>query len=1207
LTPGVSVVVPCFNLGHLLEEAVDSVLSQTYTDYEIIVVDDGSEDRTTREVLRGLPARGVAIIRGPHQGVSRTRNLGLEQAKGKYVSFLDGDDRLAPMFLEHTTALLDLDPRLGFASCWLRAFGETSFRWEPERCRFPWLLAEDTVCTAALTRRSALLDVGGYDDDPRLEGFEDWDLAISLVARGHYGEIVREPLFLYRQRPGSLTSWCLSPANHMKVFARLLDKYADVYQVHAEGVANAIGARIAEFEASWPGGAPPRPDVTSGAGNWRSTLFALERHRRELEQESSRRFGPVPVTGVDPIDWGSLRSTQPVSETWGLDRGTAVDRYYIQQFLSDHADLIRGDVLEVKDPGYTHQFGVTARSATVVDVDESNARATLFADLSGTEALPPASFDCVVMTQTLHLIYDVASVLENLRRALRPGGSLLVTLPCLSRIDYELGLDNDFWRFTPAAARRLFVPLFGAEDVSITAFGNVLADTAFLQGAAAEDLTAAELDVVEPYFPLLVAVCARQPGAQSASASSPARHVTGCVDEVSCRRVLGWAYNAAVPEQRLHLELRSDDELVATTWADRPRDDLAEAGIADGRVAFAFDLTEPIHDAKLVVTASGESVPLPGPAANPSCICELVALNVATRLEFHVDSPGSGQTLDFPRAELLGWGMCATAPVTSIELSHDGTVFRAVAVDRPRPDLAAAFPDRPWAGTAGFSAQLSLLAMSREFHIELTAVLADGSRVAMQTLAGAAPAPAPHTVVVLETQRDELPLDSATFAQDTPPERVLVIGGEAPPEHPGMVAAAGVNVALDNREAMVWLADGRAEVSADFLSTAAALLREDSTLAFVTAGPAAARDHGLSTVLSGARLGSTILFRGAAIANVGGADQAAPGVPVAEWDLAVRIVAAGGRGGTVASAPDAAVTIPERAGEDGVRWMFAKHANLYSQNLKQVLLAEEAHLQSLLLGNQNRERTVETELRPRLRARRRERDRIGAKLRPEFAARAARWGDLGGLEPLSPVWGADRGVCVDRHYIEQFVERHAGDIGGDVLAFPDAIYVRRYGGDRVSHCDVYDYDATNPAATIVGTPAELARVSDRRYDCVLLPHLLHMTANPAAALTASAQLLKPGGVLLASVPTVSRLDPERPHLDAWRFTPTVVAEMLSAAFDPTAIDVTGWGNRTAIVAFLTGVAAQEVPPDQLDRHDVDHPLVVTARAFAAPLPTESEE
>ena len=214
-----------------------------------------------------------------------------------------------------------------------------------------------------------------------------------------------------------------------------------------------------------------------------------------------------------PINWGDLRRLTPISSVWGLDRGGPLDRYYIGNFLEHNRADIRGRVLEIKDSGYTHRYGLGVTKADVLDVDRANHRATIVADLTKTAGVPSDAFDCFIFTQTLHIIYDIRGALSSTYRLLKPGGVVLCTLPSVSRINYEDGglESGDFWRFTAAAVRQLFGEFFPSDSYMVSGFGNVLTCTAFLYGLAPEELTREELDFVDPWFPLIFCVRAVKP------------------------------------------------------------------------------------------------------------------------------------------------------------------------------------------------------------------------------------------------------------------------------------------------------------------------------------------------------------------------------------------------------------------------------------------------------------------------------------------------------------------------------------------------------------------------------------------------------------------------------------------------------------------------------------------------------------------------
>lgn len=484
MNPAVTVVIPCFNQGAFVDDAVRSVLAQTRQDVEIVIVNDGSTDPDTVALLRNYERPATRVLHSENRGLAAARNLGIRQARGRYVCALDADDCLMPAHVERTAGLLDTHPDLAFASCWLETFGDEQWTWQPERCDFPALLAECTVCTAALVRRDAVLAVGGFDEGMPAQGYEDWDLWIGLVARGFTGAIVPEVLFRYRRRAGSMSSLCTVGDTHLTLMRYLVDKHRTAFDAHLFDV-----MMLKEAEAA--------------------TLLrdnhALE---RELQQATAAPAEPSPaLTPTSTFAWGDFATLRPFSEAWGADRGLSIARYYIEPFLERHADDVAGTVLEVHGAIYARRYGGERLvRADVVDIDADNPNATIVADLRDPMALPAAAYDCVILTQTLQYIDDVRAAIATCRHALKPGGVLLATIPAVSRIDPTAGLDGDYWRFTAAAARALFGDAFGPDRVRVASHGNVLACTAFLYGLAADDLTPAELDADDPYFPLIITV-----------------------------------------------------------------------------------------------------------------------------------------------------------------------------------------------------------------------------------------------------------------------------------------------------------------------------------------------------------------------------------------------------------------------------------------------------------------------------------------------------------------------------------------------------------------------------------------------------------------------------------------------------------------------------------------------------------------------------
>jgi SAM-dependent methyltransferase len=196
----------------------------------------------------------------------------------------------------------------------------------------------------------------------------------------------------------------------------------------------------------------------------------------------------------------------PLSDHWGADRGTPIDRYYIENFLDAHRTDIHGRVLEVKDPRYSRLFGRDVSRFDVLDIEPANTAATFVADLASADDVPSDTFDCFVCTQTLQFVYDVHAAVRESHRLLRPGGILLATVPAVSKVDHHAGVDGDFWRFTAGSCRRLFGAAFLGGSVEVHAYGNVLTAIGFLTGLGFEELTEGELNVEDELFPVLIGV-----------------------------------------------------------------------------------------------------------------------------------------------------------------------------------------------------------------------------------------------------------------------------------------------------------------------------------------------------------------------------------------------------------------------------------------------------------------------------------------------------------------------------------------------------------------------------------------------------------------------------------------------------------------------------------------------------------------------------
>lgn len=209
--------------------------------------------------------------------------------------------------------------------------------------------------------------------------------------------------------------------------------------------------------------------------------------------------------------WGNLRRDRPFSRREG-DRGTAIERYYSDCFVEQHRAWIHGDVLEVGDDRCAIAFGHDVASVEIVDLATNNPRVTLLADVGEDGSLPASTYDCAVIVHTLQFAPDVDAALANLWRSIRPGGHLIVTVPCLGRCDpYAEGIES--WRFLEPglrrAAERAFSPAPAGLD--LRSFGNLRTAIAALAGIAADELEPGELDQHAAEYPVVIGLAATKP------------------------------------------------------------------------------------------------------------------------------------------------------------------------------------------------------------------------------------------------------------------------------------------------------------------------------------------------------------------------------------------------------------------------------------------------------------------------------------------------------------------------------------------------------------------------------------------------------------------------------------------------------------------------------------------------------------------------
>ncbi|HXT63882.1 MAG TPA: methyltransferase domain-containing protein [Pyrinomonadaceae bacterium] len=212
------------------------------------------------------------------------------------------------------------------------------------------------------------------------------------------------------------------------------------------------------------------------------------------------------------------------------------------------------------------------------------------------------------------------------------------------------------------------------------------------------------------------------------------------------------------------------------------------------------------------------------------------------------------------------------------------------------------------------------------------------------------------------------------------------------------------------------------------------------------------------------------------------------------------------------------------------------------------------------------------------------------------------------LTPTGRNFGFDRGLCIDRYYIEAFLRRYHTDIQGRVLEIQDDQYTRQFGGGRVSRSDVLHAESGNRRATIVGDLSTGKNIPVEAFDCLIITQTFHLIYDVKSAIANCYAALKPGGVLLATFPgicQIGRYDMDR-WGDYWRFTTKSVERLCKENFPTEDLCLQGHGNVLVAISYLDGLAVEDLTPDELDYHDPDYDIVITARLVKPPAPHEEK-
>lgn len=201
----ISVIIPCYNQGQYLLETLDSLYQQTYQDFDIIIVDDGSTDEETKQILKELDNPKIKIIRSSNQGLSNARNLGIQNSQSKYILPLDADDKIEKTYLCDAYQYFNKNPNTTLIYCLARKFGEVNEFWElPKYNRITQKYYNQIFCTA-MYKREDWLKTSGYNPNMKF-GYEDWDFWLSLLKNDGIVYQIPKILFNYRIKKKSMVN-----------------------------------------------------------------------------------------------------------------------------------------------------------------------------------------------------------------------------------------------------------------------------------------------------------------------------------------------------------------------------------------------------------------------------------------------------------------------------------------------------------------------------------------------------------------------------------------------------------------------------------------------------------------------------------------------------------------------------------------------------------------------------------------------------------------------------------------------------------------------------------------------------------------------------------------------------------------------------------------------------------------------------------------
>ncbi len=517
----VSIIIPCHNSEKYLSECIDSILFQDYSNFEIILVNDFSTDNTIAIADRYAKSENRIKITGTSEteslGASVARNKGFEISIGEYIVFLDSDDIWLPTSLKRLVNLIEEHNEAGWVigNCiYFKNYRYNLGSYEyskydlKEGIYDKFVLIPEFIKNfdqtpsqgAAIIKRDVVEKIHGWENEFK-KNYTDQAFYTKILCETKTF-VTHEFFLLYRTHEESASLMSIKSGefkNNEKFFFEWLIRYLRKYDFAAKDDVLKYASEMIKDEGN------TLSQSNSGVNLLRTWLQKIKKLPRKL-RTLIRIISSIIVRVIPKKIYRRLlhQGLKPYSEEYGSDRGTEIARFYTENFLDQNKGLFEGNCLEFQEPTYLLKFSNLQKcNINVIHLDDSNPLASIVADLTKPNHIPSDYFDCIICTHVLHVVFKKSEFFAEIKRILKPGGHLFLTVPGVSMCDYSW---QELWRFTELGIKKLLEQEFEKDLIRVTGFGNSLVAAGQIRGMTKEEFSLKELTYCDGRF--AVEICA---------------------------------------------------------------------------------------------------------------------------------------------------------------------------------------------------------------------------------------------------------------------------------------------------------------------------------------------------------------------------------------------------------------------------------------------------------------------------------------------------------------------------------------------------------------------------------------------------------------------------------------------------------------------------------------------------------------------------